>query len=90
MYRRINLVTGKHRPLIGLPPLCNQLYHILISALFQRKDIYAPQIIYLHCGGSSNMPVDVWYHHSYGTIAIYKRDWESFGGISEEVLNKDR
>ena len=35
------------------------------------------------------MPVGVWYHYSYGTIAMYKRDWESFGGFSEKFLNKD-
>ena len=35
------------------------------------------------------MPVGVWYHLSYGTIAMYKRDWESFGGFSKKFLNKD-
>ena len=35
------------------------------------------------------MPVGVWYYYSYGTIAMYKRDWESLGGFSEKFLNKD-
>ena len=34
------------------------------------------------------MPVGVWYHLSYGTIAMYKTDWESFGGFSKKFLNK--
>ena len=29
-----------------------------------------------------------WYHYSYGTIAIYKQDWENFGGFSKEFRYK--
>ena len=34
------------------------------------------------------MPRGVWYHYSYGTIAMYKRDWETFGGFSQGFFNK--
>ena len=34
------------------------------------------------------MPVGVWYHYSYGTIAMYKRDWESFGGFQKNSSTK--
>ena len=34
------------------------------------------------------MPKGVWYHLSYGTIAMYKQDWENFGGFSEAFMKK--
>ena len=34
------------------------------------------------------MPRGVWYHSSNGTIAMYKRDWETFGGFSQGFFNK--
>ena len=30
-----------------------------------------------------------WYHYSYGTVAMYKQDWQKFGGFSKEFINKD-
>ena len=53
------------------------------------KTMYAPQIVFLHCGGSSALPKGVWYHMSYGTIAFYKQDWESFGGFSKGFEKKE-
>ena len=35
------------------------------------------------------MLMGVWYRYSYGTTAMYKRDWESLEGFSEKILNKD-
>ena len=52
------------------------------------KTVYAPQIVFLQCGGSSAFPKGFWYHYSYGTIAMYKQDWDNFGGFSEEFLDK--
>ena len=52
------------------------------------KTVYAPQIVFLHCGGSSALPRGVWYHYSYGTIAMYKADWDRFGGFSNRFVNK--
>ena len=52
------------------------------------KTVYAPQIVFLQCGGSSALPKGVWYHYSYGTIAMYKQDWDNFGGFSKEILGK--
>ena len=63
-----------------------------ISFKFQHcikgKSIYAPDIIFLNCGGSSSKPRGSWYHYSYGTIAMYKEDWENFGGFSASFSNK--
>ena len=52
------------------------------------KTLYAPQIVYLDCDGSSALPKGSWYHYSYGTIATYKQDWEDFGGFSKEFMKK--
>ncbi|XP_015768573.1 PREDICTED: N-acetyl-beta-glucosaminyl-glycoprotein 4-beta-N-acetylgalactosaminyltransferase 1-like [Acropora digitifera] len=52
------------------------------------KTVYAPEIVFLHCGGSSSKPKGSWYHASYGTIAMYKQDWNNFGGFSPEFLRK--
>ena len=51
--------------------------------------MYGPQIIFLHCGGSSAIPRGMWYHMSYGTIAVYKQDWQNFGGFSKVCINKE-
>ena len=37
MYGRINLVTGKHRPPIGLSPLSNQLPHFDFSIVSKER-----------------------------------------------------
>ena len=50
--------------------------------------VYAPQIVFLNCDGSSALPRGSWYHYSYGTIATYKQDWDNFGGFSKDFLNK--
>lgn len=50
--------------------------------------MYAPQIVDLNCDGSSALPNGSWYHYSYGTIATYKQDWESFGGFSHDFMHK--
>ncbi|KAK2569448.1 N-acetyl-beta-glucosaminyl-glycoprotein 4-beta-N-acetylgalactosaminyltransferase 1 [Acropora cervicornis] len=52
------------------------------------KTVYAPEIVFLNCGGSSSKPKGSWYHASYGTIAMYKQDWDNFGGFSPEFLRK--
>ncbi|XP_074634408.1 beta-1,4-N-acetylgalactosaminyltransferase 3-like [Acropora palmata] len=52
------------------------------------KTIYAPEIVYLKCGGSSSKPKGAWYHPSYGTIAMYKQDWNDCGGFSPRFLQK--
>ncbi|KAL9955070.1 hypothetical protein ACROYT_G036345 [Oculina patagonica] len=52
------------------------------------KTVYAPQIVFLNCGGSSALPRGLWYHYSYGTVAMYKGDWEKFGGFSDGFENK--
>ena len=51
--------------------------------------MYAPQIVFLHCGGSSSIPLGIWYHYSFGTIAMYKHDWENFGGFSQDFRDKE-
>ena len=50
--------------------------------------MYAPQIVYLNCNGSSALPKGAWFHYSYGTVAVYKEDWEKFGGFSKGFDNK--
>ena len=52
------------------------------------KTLYAPQIVHLSCDGSSAIPNGHWYHYSYGTVAVYKEDWEKFGGFSKGFDNK--
>lgn len=52
------------------------------------KSIYAPLIVYLNCTGTSTAPVGLWYHYSYGTVAMYKQDWLNFGGFSEDFIQK--
>lgn len=44
--------------------------------------------MFLNCGGSSALPRGLWYHYSYGTVAMYKGDWEKFGGFSDGFENK--
>ena len=50
--------------------------------------MYAPQIVYLNCDGSSAVPKGRWYHYSYGTVAVYKQDWDKFGGFSKDFDKK--
>ncbi|XP_068762533.1 uncharacterized protein [Montipora capricornis] len=52
------------------------------------KTIYAPAIVFLKCGGSSSKPKGFWYDHSYGTIAMYKQDWDNIGGFSDAFIKK--
>ncbi|XP_068717100.1 uncharacterized protein [Montipora capricornis] len=52
------------------------------------KTVYAPDIVFLRCGGSSLKPKGFWYHYSYGTIAMYKEDWDIIGGFSASFSNK--
>ena len=52
------------------------------------KTVYAPEIVYLDCNGSSALPKGSWYHYSYGTIATYKQDWQNFGGFSADFIDK--
>ena len=52
------------------------------------KTVYAPEIVFLNCGGSGSKPKGSWYHASYGTIAMYKQDWDNFGGFSPAFLRK--
>lgn len=52
------------------------------------RTVYAPQIVYLNCTGTSTAPVGLWYHYSYGTVAMYKQDWTNFGGFSADFIQK--
>lgn len=52
------------------------------------KTVYAPYIVFLNCSGSSSTPKGHWYHYSFGTIAMHKKDWKTFGGFSEDFRNK--
>ncbi|XP_044184982.1 beta-1,4-N-acetylgalactosaminyltransferase 3-like isoform X1 [Acropora millepora] len=52
------------------------------------KTVYAPEIVFLNCGGSSSKPKGSWCHAGYGTIAMYKQDWDNFGGFSPAFLQK--
>ena len=50
--------------------------------------LHAPQIVYLYCDGTSAVPRGRWYHYSYGTVAVYKEDWDKFGGFSKDFETK--
>ena len=77
---------------------CRKLFDMVIKIPFffqltlqhciKGRTLYAPQIIRLSCGGSSASPNGHWFYYSYGTIAVYKEDWEKFGGFSTRFGNK--
>ena len=71
--------------LIGFVVLTNPLF---FQHCIKGRMVYAPQIVFLNCDGSSALPRGSWYHYSYGTIATYKQDWDNFGGFSKEFLKK--
>lgn len=66
----------------------SQMINDIRKHCIKGRTVYAPQIIFLNCGGSSALPRGSWYHYSYGTVAMYKEDWERFGGFSQGFVNK--
>ena len=63
-------------------------FWLLFQHCIKGKTLYAPQIVHLSCDGSSAIPNGHWFHYSYGTVAVYKEDWEKFGGFSTLFDNK--
>lgn len=68
--------------------LASQFINDIRKHCIKGKSIYAPDIVFLNCGGSSSKPMGSWYHYSYGTIAMYKEDWKNFGGFSASFSTK--
>ena len=76
---------------IFLPSLFENTDHVFFASFqhcIKGKTIYAPEIVFLKCGGSSSKPKGAWYHDSYGTIAMYKQDWNDWGGFSPGFRQK--
>ncbi|XP_022782358.1 beta-1,4-N-acetylgalactosaminyltransferase 3-like [Stylophora pistillata] len=68
--------------------LGSQLIDDIRKHCIKGKMLYAPQIVYLYCNGTSAVPIGRWYHYSYGTVAVYKEDWDKFGGFSKDFETK--
>ena len=64
------------------------IFRFFTQHCLKGKTVYAPQIVFLNCYGSSAHPQGRWYHNSYGTIAMYKEDWDKFGGFSPGFRKK--